>query len=231
MLTAPVDPSVINKPVAPPQMQQRPPPPQQQQQQLSSGPAYNPRGSETPSEVGSPAAAPSSRPPLTREKSSASAVPTLSTPEDPDDIDHIESNSAGGRRPASHPPIIVRSPPREAADPDSNLRLRPQTMPASQNNATYSQSASPPDTGSQPYRYQDYVATPTALFNGNQKVNGRPDVGLEDGIPNTWQDVSVTPQELRKSRRFSSESAEADEVRYDSRRSTGEMDTYDIISA
>jgi len=222
---------VINKPVAPPiQPQQRlSQQHQSQQSQLVTAPVSAAIGADTSANDTTPVQV--SRPRLLRENSSNSGTTTPAASFPVRDEDSSDLSTVAGQRPASHPPSSTRSHLTDADEADSGLRSRPQTMPANGSLATHEESHSPPKEVSRPYRYQDYVATAGSaepVFNGHQKVtpNGRPEAAFEGTNGSAWQDPSTV-----KPKRFSSESAESDDVRYDSRRSTAEMDTYDIISA
>ena len=174
---------------------------------------------------------------MTRENSSNSGttVPSLLPRARPEEsLEHEcgdESGSVASQRPASHPPSSVRSPPTELVDADSGHRSRPQTMPANGSNAVHEEAHLPPKQGTQPYRYQDYISTAGAeeqSINGYQTVkhNAMAESASGEREGDAWQNASA-----RKARRFSSESAETDDVRYDGRNTSVELDTYDIIAA
>lgn len=191
--------SVINKPVAPPtQPQQRSVQHHQQQQpQLVPAPVPAAIGADASvNEVSNTNPVQISRPVLLRENSSNSGTMTSGDSLPTSDEGLSDLSTVAGQRPASHPPSSVKSHLTEAAEADSGLRSRPQTMPANGSTATYEQSRSPPKEMSRPYRYQDYVATAGSAepaFNGYEKVtpNGRPEAAFEGTSDTAWQDTTT----------------------------------------
>lgn len=218
-------------------MQQRPPPEQQQVQPVPAPVSHAFAAEPVTNESRPIPARKASRPQMTRENSSNSGttVPGLHSQVGAEGLlEHENGNDIGsvaGQRPASHPPSIVRSPSTELADADGGIRSRPQTMPANGSNALHEEAHSSPKQATQSYRYQDYITTaptPDPSFNGYQTVNHTSTLDTVSGERDdeVWQDMSG-----RKARRFSSESAETDDVRYEGRKASVELDTYDIIAA
>lgn len=183
--------------------------------------------------------APPARPALVREHSSnsgSSHFEGLLTGAPMDGFSVPENEVTNGQRPASHPSMTARSPPGGTSEPDYSLRPRPQTMPPGQTPSLQPEaSRSPPKTDFPEYRYQDYISTTSseAQYDGHQK--GPTDVAQifssTSSHANDRSNGASSEDANPQPRRFSSEQSMTDDVRYDSRRITADMDTYDIISA
>lgn len=226
---------VINKPVVPStQMQQRPAP---QQAPLINASSSQLLGSNKPPRDPSPGTAnPSPRPPLLRENSSQSGklTPVVAGQAVPErrDAATTATNSSNTltESPASHPPSII-SPTMESGEIDVNLRLAPQMTTLDVASPEQQHSRSPPKQATQSYRYQDYIDT----SDPSDRSTPRDQIVPPQGNPPTMS-PSVSEGEwpnwsTRKERRSSAESNKAEDVQYDSRRITADLDTFDIISA